>query len=102
MTRLSPEYVALLITSLSPIVLALMAGIGWVVRHRIETATAPGAEPPTTQHAETTALPRDLYDDCRQDLETTRAELTTERARRIHLEGILARHGITPTTPTED
>ena len=100
MTRLSPEHVALLITSLSPIVLALMAGIGWVVRHRIETATAPGAEPPTTQTP--AALPRDLYDDCREDLETTRAELTTERARRIHLEGILARHGITPTTPTED
>ena len=97
---MSPEYIALLITSLSPIVLALMAGIGWVVRHRIETATAPGAEPPTTQTP--AALPRDLYDDCREDLETTRAELTSERARRIHLEGILARHGITPTTPTED
>ncbi|MGM0782169.1 MAG: hypothetical protein ACQEUF_09975 [Actinomycetota bacterium] len=97
---MSPEYIALLITSLSPIVLALMAGIGWVVRHRIETATAPGAEPPTTQTP--AALPRDLYDDCREDLETTRAELTTERARRIHLEGILARHGITPTNPTED
>lgn len=96
---MSPEHVALLITAVSPIVLALMYGIGWVVRHRIETATAPGAEPPTTQ---TPALPRDLYDDCREDLETTRAELTTERARRIHLEGILARHGITPTTPTED
>ena len=95
MNRLSPEHVALLITALSPIVLALMAGIGWVVRHRIETATAPGAEPPTTQTP--AALPRDLYDDCREDLETTRAELTTERARRIHLEGILARHGITPT-----
>lgn len=95
---MSPEHVALLITAVSPIVLALMAGIGWVVRHRIETATAPGAEPPTTQ---TPALPRDLYDDCREDLETTRAELTSERARRIHLEGILARHGITPTT-TED
>ena len=94
MNRLSPEHVALLITALSPIVLALMAGIGWVVRHRIETATAPGAEPPTTQTP--AALPRDLYDDCREDLETTRAELTTERARRIHLEGILARHGITP------
>ena len=102
MNRLSPEHVALLITAVSPIVLALMYGIGWVVRHRIETATAPGAEPPTTQPVETTAaLPRDLYDDCRQDLETTRAELTTERARRIHLEGLLARHGITPTT-TED
>ncbi|QAV29794.1 hypothetical protein [Micrococcus luteus] len=97
---MSPEYIALLITSLSPIVLALMAGIGWVVRHRIETATAPGAEPPTTQTP--AALPRDLYDDCRQDLETTRAELTSERARRIHLEGILARLDITPTTPTED
>ncbi|MER6985996.1 hypothetical protein AB0N07_51075 [Streptomyces sp. NPDC051172] len=97
---MSPEHIALLITSLSPIVLALMAGIGWVVRHRIETATAPGAEPPTTQTP--AALPRDLYDDCREDLETTRAELTTERTRRIHLEGILARRGITPTTPTED
>ena len=96
----SPEHVALLITSLSPIVLALMAGIGWVVRHRIETATAPGAEPPTTQTP--AALPRDLYDDCREDLEQLRGELTTERARRIHVEGILARHGITPTTPTED
>ena len=96
----SPEHVALLITSLSPIVLALMAGIGWVVRHRIETATAPGAEPPTTQTP--AALPRDLYDDCREDLEQLRGELTTERARRIHLEGILARHGITPTTPMED
>ena len=64
--------------------------------------TAPGAEPPTTQPVEATALPWDLYDDCREDLETTRAELTSERARRIHLEGILARHGITPTTPTED
>lgn len=106
MNRLSPEHIAniaLLITSLSPIVLALMAGVGWVARRRIEAATAPGAEPPTTQPVETTAaLPRDLYDDCREDLETTRAELTTERARRIHLEGILARHGITPTTPTED
>lgn len=100
MNRLSPEHVALLITAVSPIVLTLMAGIGWVVRHRIETATAPGAEPPTTQTP--AALPRDLYDDCREDLETTRAELTTERARRIHLEGILARHGITPTTLTED
>ncbi|MCO0632838.1 hypothetical protein NGH33_02495 [Micrococcus yunnanensis] len=95
---MSPEHIAMLITSISPIVLALMYGIGWIVRHRIETATAPGAEPPTTQTPAT--LPRDLYDDCRQDLETTRAELTTERARRIHLEGILARHGITPTTPT--
>ena len=99
---MSPEHVALLITSVSPIVLALMAGIGWIVRRRIETVTAPGAEPPTTQPVETTALPRDLYDDCREDLETTRVELTSERARRIHLEGILARHGITPTTPTED
>ena len=100
MNRLSPEHVALLITAVSPIVLALMAGIGWVVRHRIETATAPGAETPTTQHAETTALPRDMYDDCREDLEVARGELTTERARRIHLEGILARHGITPTEDT--
>ena len=100
MTRLSPEHVALLITALSPIVLAFMAGIGWVVRHRIETATAPGAEPPTTQTP--AALPRDLYDDCREDLETTRAELTTERARRIHLEGILARQRTTPTTSQED
>ncbi|MCT1857340.1 hypothetical protein M3C21_07295 [Micrococcus luteus] len=97
---MSPEHFALLIGSLSPIVLSLMAGIGWLVRHRIESGTAPGAEPPTTQPVETAALPRDLYDDCREDLETTRAELTTERARRIHLEGILARHGITPTTPT--
>ena len=94
---MSPEHIALLITAVSPIILALMYGIGWVVRHRIETATAPGAEPPTTQTP--AALPRDLYDDCREDLETTRAELTTERARRIHLEGLLARHGITPTTP---
>ena len=100
MNRLTPEQVALLITSLSPAALALMAGIGWIVRHRIETATAPGAETPTTQHAEATALPRDMYDDCREDLEATRDELTTERARRIHLEGILARHGITPTEDT--
>ena len=99
MTRLTPEQVALLITSLSPAVLALMAGIGWIVRHRIEKATPPGADPPTTQHAEA-ALPRDLYDDCREDLEATRDELTTERARRIHLEGILARHGITHTEDT--
>ena len=100
MNRLTPEHVALLITSISPIVLALMYGIGWIVRHRIEKATPPGADPPTTQHAETTALPRDLYDDCREDLESTRDELTNERARRIHLEGILARHGITPTEET--
>ena len=91
---MSPEHFALLIGSLSPIVLSLMAGIGWLVRHRIESGTAPGAEPPTTQPVETAALPRDLYDDCREDLEVTRAELTSERARRIHLEGILARHGI--------
>ncbi|WP_271437738.1 hypothetical protein [Micrococcus luteus] len=97
---MSPEHVALLITAVSPIVLALMAGIGWVVRHRIEAATAPGAEPPTTQTP--AALPRDLYDDCREDLEVMRTELTTERARRIHVEGLLARHGITPTTPTEE
>lgn len=97
------EHIALLITSLSPIVLALMYGIGWLVRRRIETGTAPGAEPPTTQPVEeTAALPRDLYDDCREDLEVARAELNTERARRIHLEGILARHDITPTTPPED
>lgn len=100
MNRLSPEHVALLITAVSPIVLALMYGIGWVVRHRIETATAPGAEPPTTQTP--AELPRDLYDDCREDLEQLRGELATERARRVHVEGILARHGITPTTPTED
>ena len=100
---MSPEHVIALIAALTPTALSLMAGIGWIVRRRIETVTAPGAEPPTTQPVETmTALPRDLYDDCRQDLESTRAELTTERARRIHLEGILARHGITPTTPTED
>lgn len=100
---MSIEHAALLITSVSPIVLALMYGIGWIIRHRIETATAPGADPPTTQPVETPAqFLRDLYDDCREDLESTRAELTTERARRIHLEGILARHGITPTIPTED
>ena len=100
---MSPEHVALLITSLSPIVLSLMAGIGWIVRRRIEAVTAPGAEPPTTQPIETPVeFLRDLYDDCRDDLEAARAELAAERARRAHLEDVLARHGIPPTTPTEE
>lgn len=42
------EHAVTLITALTPMVLSIMAGIGWLVKKRIEAATPPGAAPPTT------------------------------------------------------
>ena len=81
--RLSPEHVALLITAVSPIVLALMYGIGWVVRHRIETATAPAAlttattTPTRGVHAPTAAA----RDPTKPRTTTQAAAATTSRSR---------------------
>lgn len=76
-----------LITALTPIVLAILGGLGWLIRHRITTSTAtpPGVEITQGQTIPATALP-DYLD----------RELDEARARARAYRDALIRSGADP------
>ena len=101
---MSPEHVIALIAALTPTALSLMAGIGWIVRRRVEQATPPGVEPPTTQTlpaalAGTVPWLQQQVTACQAECAELESERDTERAARIHAEVLLLRHGIDHTPP---
>ena len=91
---MTAEQTALIITALTPILLAIMAGVGWMVRHSVTRATKAAAPPAEPEGApEVVPVLTAHY----QDLLATRTtERDQARAEVARLRELLIRHDLDP------